>query len=184
MRASAIRAVARGEILYWEDVFDWLSAERAKDGDQELEAKSGRKVVRKMFEGIASASGSQSRVVSSEGAFGDGCQRLLCLFPVNARDEVTASLLLCARLANTFDGPSTPASATCIGYTSLEMVKRLLEEAKEADARMEIVCAAAEIVRADVDQRPDLKNARIRRQKTQVQRGVGRTRETSARCPI
>lgn len=44
-------------------------------------------------------------------------------------------------------------------------MKRLLEEENEADVRMEIVCAVAEIVRADVDQHPDLKNARIRRQK-------------------
>ncbi|CAB1106718.1 unnamed protein product [Ectocarpus sp. CCAP 1310/34] len=165
VRALVIKAVARGDILYWEDVFDWLSAERAKDGDQELERRSGRKAVRQMFESIASADGSQARVVSSEGGFGDGRQRLLCLFPVNARDEVIASLALRARLANTFDGPSTPANATSGGNTSLQIVRRLLEEAKEADARMEIVRAAAEIVRADVDQHPDLKNARIRRQK-------------------
>ncbi|CAB1117890.1 unnamed protein product [Ectocarpus sp. CCAP 1310/34] len=69
-----------------------------------------------MFESIASADGSQARVVSSEGGFGDGRQRLLCLFPVNARNEVMASLALRARLANTFDGPSTPDNQDRRGF--------------------------------------------------------------------
>ncbi|CAB1118638.1 unnamed protein product [Ectocarpus sp. CCAP 1310/34] len=68
-------------------------------------------------------------------------------------------------LGTRFDGPSTPANATSGGNTSLQKVRRLLEEAQEADARMEIVRAAAEIVRAYVDQHPDLKNARLRRKK-------------------
>ncbi|CAB1101357.1 unnamed protein product [Ectocarpus sp. CCAP 1310/34] len=155
VRAVVVEVLCRGEILYWQAAADWLAAERAKVGMEELHRRYPRQLVRALFTSIAAAPGSNSRLVCHDGAKGDSRERELCLFPNSIRDEYLVDSMLPA-LRN---APAQSSSNQLADKDeSLEsMMDQVVKDEEGADARMYVVRAAGRIVRGDVESEPAFK---------------------------
>ena len=104
VRAMVEDVVRRGEILYWQDVAAWVTAERAKLGMEELQGRYPRNIIRALFTSIEESG--TSRLVSHEPAQGDARERELFLLPNTLGDEHLVDLVLRARRSAPVQSPS------------------------------------------------------------------------------
>ncbi|CAB1103685.1 unnamed protein product [Ectocarpus sp. CCAP 1310/34] len=151
----------RGEILYWQDVAEWVTAERAKVDMEELQGRYPRKIVRALFSSIEESG--TSRLVSQEPAQGDARERELFLFPKTLGDEHLVDLMLRARRNAPVQPP--PSQLAEKGGSLKSILEQVDKDKEDADARMSVVRAAGRIVRADVASEPALKNTPGTREK-------------------
>ena len=98
VRSRVERSVNGGEVVYWKDVAEWLTVERARLGEDKLKDGSAREKVKQMFDSIVARSpGCNARVVDIRGnrvAGGSGREKALCLFPKDVRDDVVVGYLV------------------------------------------------------------------------------------------
>eukprot|EP00752_Nemacystus_decipiens_P016789 g15026.t1 len=146
-----------GEILYWKDVAEWLTSERAKLGEDKLKDISAREKVKQMFDSISRSPRCNARVVDIRGygdSGGDGREKALCLFPKDVRDDVVLGYLLRMRTA---EGATLKSELERVAKDPTDPPDPAVEE-----ERMAVVKAAGEIVRRDIELKKSLKNAPAR----------------------
>ena len=154
VRSRVEGSVKGGEILYWKDVAEWLTAERAKLGEDELQDKCIREKVKQMFDSVGRSPGCNARVVGIRGsgvATRDGREKALCLFPKDLRDEVVVGYLLRMR----------EAEAATLKSELERVVKDPVRPPDPVcqEQRMAVVKTAGEIVRRDIELEKSLRNA-------------------------
>ncbi|CAN0389569.1 unnamed protein product [Pylaiella littoralis] len=91
VRLRVEEAVGRGEIVFSDDVAEWLVQDRSQDRRRDCASEYIRRLTKKIFNAVANTPGSKSRVVDlgrglSEG--GDARRKPLFLFADEIRDEV------------------------------------------------------------------------------------------------
>ncbi|CAB1108513.1 unnamed protein product [Ectocarpus sp. CCAP 1310/34] len=182
VRSRVEGSVKGGEILFWKDVAKWLTAERAKLGEERLQGGSVREKVKQMFDSIGRSSDCNARVVDirgSRGAGGDGREKALCLFPKDLSDEAVVGYLLRMRKA---EGATLKSELERVAQDPADPHDPVFEE-----ERMAVVKTAGEIVRRDIELEKSLHNARPPGQSNinveELERPVERTADTLLAMP-
>jgi len=177
VRSRVERSVNGGEVVYWKDVAEWLTVERARLGEDKLKDGSAREKVKQMFDSIVARSpGCNARVVDIRGnrvAGGSGREKALCLFPKDVRDDVVVGYLVRMRDA---EGATLKSELGRVARDPTGPPDPVFTE-----ERMEVVKTAGEIVRRDIELEKSLKNVPPPGQGNNYMKEVERVVETYVR---
>ena len=90
-------AVASGDIVDWKEASKWFRQAREEDGERGYGDDYARLLMRKLFDQVARAPGSEARVVGGRGGLdsaGDGRRAHLLLFSLVVPDQLVVDLYL------------------------------------------------------------------------------------------